>query len=295
MYSWKLRKGPIDVKANFNNPVLFKELKLRFRSVKSFNGILFYLIAMCIFVFGFIFMTMNITGVSFFRPSESFILFTLLAFIQLGLVLFITPGLTAGSISSEREKQTLPILLTTSQSSLQIITGKLLSSISFLLLLIIAGLPVYSLVFLFGGISPMDFVKIFLFLFVTMLAIGSIGVMFSTLIRRTIVSMIATYGTMLFLTVVTGFLLMIVLQMTVFNHFGAGPMTPSIPAYLLASINPAVLFTTLLSQDVGDSIAEMTQVTLPIWIGYLIFYLSITVIALVISVKKLRVNMKRSK
>ena len=96
MYSWKLRKGPIDVKADFNNPVLFKELKLRFRSVKSFNGILFYLIAMCIFVLGFIFMTMNITGVSFFRPSESFILFTLLAFIQLGLVLFITPGLTAG-------------------------------------------------------------------------------------------------------------------------------------------------------------------------------------------------------
>ena len=120
------------MKMNFNNPVLFKELKLRFRSPKSFTGILFYLIAMCIFVFGFIFTTMSMTGTSYFRPSESLVLFSLLSYIQLGLVLFITPGLTAGAISSEREKQTLPILLTTSQSSFQIISGKLLSSIAFL-------------------------------------------------------------------------------------------------------------------------------------------------------------------
>ena len=47
------------MKMNFNNPVLFKELKLRFRSPKSFIGILFYLLAVCIFVFGFIFVTMK--------------------------------------------------------------------------------------------------------------------------------------------------------------------------------------------------------------------------------------------
>ncbi|NYF24067.1 ABC transporter permease [Sporosarcina sp. JAI121] len=283
------------MKMNFNNPVLFKELKLRFRSPKSFIGILFYLLAMCIFVFGFIFTTMNMSGTSYFRPSESFILFGLLSFIQLGLVLFITPGLTAGAISSEREKQTLPILLTTSQSSFQIISGKLSSSIAFLLLLIVAGLPVYSLVFLFGGISPLDFAKVFFFLFVTLLAIGSIGVMFSTLIRRTIVSMIATYGTMLFLSIVTGFLFLIVIQMTAFNQMGTGIPSPSVSGQILASINPAIMLASLLSQGVGDSISEMTQVKFPIWIGYLIFYLSLTAISIFISVKKLRVNMKRSK
>ncbi|WP_342515308.1 ABC transporter permease [Sporosarcina sp. FSL K6-1522] len=283
------------MKLNVNNPVLFKELKLRFRSPKSFVGMLFYLLAMCLFVFGFIFTTMSLTGVSYFRPSESMLLFSFLAFIQLGLVLFITPGLTAGAISSEREKQTLPILLTTSQSSFQIITGKLLSSISFLLLLIVSGLPVYSLVFLFGGISPMDFVRIFLFLFVTLLAIGSLGILFSTLIRRTIVSMIATYGTMLFLSVVTGFLFIIVMQLTRFNFNGVGLPPPSIAGHILASINPAVLFASLLSQGAAESLAEMTQVKWPIWIGYLIFYLSITVLSLWMAVKKLRVNMKRSK
>ncbi|MFS0688259.1 ABC transporter permease subunit [Sporosarcina sp. 179-K 8C2 HS] len=283
---------------NINNPVLFKELKLRFRSFKGFNGILFFLLAMCIFVFGYIFLTVNLTGTSYFRPSQSFVLFAFLSYIQLGLVLFTAPGLTAGAISSEREKQTLPILLTTSQSSFQIISGKMLSSVAFLLLLIVAGLPVYSLVFLFGGISPGDFVKIFLFLFATLLAIGSIGVMFSTLIRRTVVSMIATYGTMLFLAVVTGFLFIIVIQMKAFNHMGALGTPVTSPSYLgqfLASINPAVLFATFLSPELDRSIAEMTNIDFPIWAGYLIFYAIITVLALFIAVKKLRVNMKRLK
>lgn len=281
---------------NFNNPVLFKELKLRFRSFKGFNGILFFLLAMCVFVFGYIFLTVNIAGNSYFRPSQSFVLFAFLSYIQLGLVLFTAPGLTAGSISSEREKQTLPILLTTSQSSFQIISGKMLSSVAFLLLLIVAGLPVYSLVFLFGGISPMNFVQILLFLFVTLLAIGSLGVMFSTLIRRTIVSMIVTYGTMLFLSVVTGFLFIIVMQMKMMNSNQLGAvMSPSYLGQFLASINPAVLFATFLSPDMNRSIQELTNIDFPIWIGYLIFYGLITVISLFIAVKRLRVNMKRLK
>ncbi|WOV89211.1 ABC transporter permease [Sporosarcina oncorhynchi] len=279
---------------SFNNPVLSKELKLRFRSFKGFNGILFFLLAMCVFVFGYIFLTVSIEGNSYFRPSQSFVLFAFLSFIQLGLVLFTAPGLTAGSISAEREKQTLPILLTTSQSSFQIISGKLLSSVAFLLLLIVAGLPVYSLVFLFGGISPWDFLKILLFLFVTLLAIGSIGVMFSTLIRRTIVSMIATYGTMLFFSVVTGFLFIIVLQVKMFNQMGT-IVSPTYIGHFLASINPAVLFATFLSPELERSLHEMTLIDFPIWAGYLIFYVLISVFSIFIAVKKLRVNMKRSK
>jgi ABC-type transport system involved in multi-copper enzyme maturation permease subunit len=282
------------MKAMLNNPVLFKELRLRFRSPKSFNAILFYLIAMCLFVFGFIFTTLSVMGTSYFRPSESYFLFTLLSFIQLGLVLFITPGLTAGTVSSEREKQTLPILLTTSQSSFQIISGKLISSVAFLLLLIVAGLPVYSLVFLFGGISPIAFIKVFGFLLLTIIGFGSVGVMFSTLLRRTVVSMIATYGTMLVLSVVTAFLFLLVVQLTRFNTTTGIP-EPSFIAYGLASINPAMLFASFVSADIGRSINEMTQVTLPLWVGFTCFYSVVTIISLLIATKRLRVNMKRTK
>ena len=281
------------MRVNVNNPVLVKEVKLRFRSLKSFTGILFYLIAMSIFVFGFIFLTTSFTGSGFFRPEESFFLFGLLTYIQLGLILFITPGLTAGTISTEREKQTLNILLTTSQSSMQIILGKLSSSIAFLVLMLIAGLPIYSLVFLFGGISPGQLGLIFLFFFLTMITVGSIGVMFSTITRKTIVAMIATYGTMIFLAGVTAFFFIIAVQV---NMMGTGITTNPLPlAHFWASINPGVLIFTLLNPSTENMVSEATKIEFPVWAGYTAFYILLAITAITISIKKLRVNMKKSK
>lgn len=281
------------MRVNVNNPVLVKEVKLRFRSLKSFTGILFYLIAMSIFVFGFIFLTTSFSGSGFFRPEQSFLLFALLTFIQLGLILFITPGLTAGTISTEREKQTLNILLTTSQTSRQIILGKLSSSIAFLFLMLIAGLPIYSLVFLFGGISPGQLGLIFLFFILTMFAVGSIGVMFSTITKKTIVSMIATYGTMIFLAGVTAFFFMITIQI---NSMGGGiAQTPSPLGYFWASINPGILMYSLLNPIDENFVFMATKIEFPVWISYTVFYLLLALIANIISIKNLRVNMKRQK
>lgn len=281
------------MRLNVDNPVLVKEVKLRFRSLKSFTGILFYLIAMSIFVFGFIFLTTSFSGSGFFRPEQSYLLFVLLTFIQLGLILFITPGLTAGTISTEREKQTLNILLTTSQTSRQIILGKLSSSIAFLLLMLIAGLPIYSLVFLFGGISPGQLGLIFLFFILTIFAVGSIGVMFSTITKKTIVSMIATYGTMIFLAGVTAFFFMITIQI---NAIAGGiAQTPSPIGYFWASINPGILMYSLLNPIDENFVFMATKIEFPVWISYTIFYLLLALLANIISIKNLRVNMKRKK
>ena len=275
------------------NPVLIKEVKLRFRSLKSFTGILFYLIAMSIFVFGFIFLTTTISGSGFFRPDESFALFTMMTFIQLGLILFITPGLTAGTISTEREKQTLNMLLTTSQTSFQIIFGKLTSSVAFLLLMIVSGLPIYSLVFLYGGVSPSQLAVIFVFYLLTLLTIGSLGVMFSTLLRKTIVSMIVTYGTMIFLTAVTGFFLILSIQFSQLGSTGMPSFSPL--SYFWASINPAVVLMSLLQPAVAEEILAMTAVPLPLWLGYFVFYALLAVAAMWLAVKRLRVNMRKYK
>lgn len=271
------------------NPVLVKEIKLRFRNMKSFTGLFFYLLIMGIFVFGFVYLTSSISGGGFFRPEESFMLFSMLSFIQLGLILFITPGLTAGTVSSEREKQTLNILLTTAQSSFQIIFGKLLSSIVFLLLLLVSGLPIYSMVFLYGGVSPSQIAAIFLFYFLTLLAIGSVGVMYSTVTRRTIVSMIATYSTMIFFTAVTGFFL--ILTMSIYSASMGTGISPL--GYFWASINPAVVLMTLLEPGFNDEISQMTGIQLPLWVSYSIFYILLFAASMWLSVSKLRVNMNK--
>lgn len=224
-------------------------------------------------------------------------MFVVLSVLQMALVMFITPGLTAGAISTEREKQTLNILLTTTQTSSQIIVGKLLSSVAFLILMLIAGLPLYSIVFLFGGVSPWQFVTMFFFYLVTLIAIGSIGIMFSTITKRTIVSMIATYGSMIFLGAITLFFFFIgySLEMMVTNQ-NAQNLTPFSPiSYFWACINPGVLIATLLSPDIKNGLQEMVGISFPNWIVYLIFYVLITVVCLTIAIRKLRANMKTNR
>lgn len=274
-----------------NNPVLMKELKLRFRFFKSVTGIMFYLGVMCVFVIGFFMITTQFTGSGYFRPDQSYYLFIMLSVLQMALVMFITPGLTAGAISTEREKQTLNMLLMTTQSSWQIILGKLMSSVAFLGLLLVAGLPLYSIVFLFGGVSPLQLITIFFFYFITMLAIGSIGIFFSTYTKRTITSMIATYGSMVFLGGFTAFFFYVSLIIDQTLMMGAGKVSPL--TYFWASINPGALVISILSGDIVGELYNLVGIKVPLWVPYLIFYLAITVIALWLSVRKLRVNMKR--
>ncbi|AJK89192.1 MULTISPECIES: ABC transporter permease [Lysinibacillus] len=277
----------------FYNPVFVKELKLRFRSFKSFSGLMFYLAVLCIFIAGFLLLTTEFTGKGFFKPETSFMMFAVLTILQMALVLFITPSLTAGAISSEREKQTLNILLTTTQSSTQIVIGKLLSSVSFLVLMLVAGLPLYSLVFLFGGVSPSQLISIFSFYLVTVVAIGSIGVMFSTITKKTIVAMIATYGSIIFLGGITAFFFFLTMA---FHQMGnAVGASTSFMTYFWASINPGALMLTLISPDMGNALAELSGVELPVWITYLIAYVLIIVLCLTIAIKKLRANMKSNR
>ncbi|MGG1214909.1 ABC transporter permease [Micromonospora provocatoris] len=277
----------------FYNPVLVKELKLRFRSFKSFSGLMFYLAVICIFIAGFLLLTTGFTGRGFFRPDTSFMMFAVLTILQMALVLFITPSLTAGAISSEREKQTLNILLTTTQSSTQIIIGKLLSSVAFLVLMLIAGLPLYSLVFLFGGVSPSQLISIFLFYLLTVVAIGSIGVMFSTITKKTIVAMIATYGSIIFLGGITAFFFFLSMA---FHQMGNTIATStSFMTYFWASINPGALMLTLISPSMGDALTELSGVEFPVWITYLVIYILIIVLSLSIAIKKLRANMKSNR
>ncbi|WP_316568489.1 ABC transporter permease [Neobacillus sp. YIM B06451] len=266
----------------FLNPVLIKEYKLRFRSFKSFLGLMFYLLAVSIFVAGFIFLNSQSMGSAFVRPDTSRMMFMILSFIQLGLVLFITPGLTAGVISGEREKQTLNILLTTTQSSGAIIIGKLVSSVSFLMLMIFASLPIYSIVFLFGGISPLQLLTVLGYYMFIIFVFGSFGVLYSTLIRKTIVSMISTYGTALFFTAGTAFLMVVSLQ------FGNGVQGANPVPYFFAMLNPFAILLGIFEPGALEDLGRQTGIKFPLWAAQLISYTLLFGAAIFISIRKLR-------
>ncbi|MBE0448359.1 MAG: ABC transporter permease [Actinobacteria bacterium] len=127
----------------------------------------------------------------------------MLSLFQLLLISFLTPSFTAGAVSREKEQQTFDLLVVSEISPISVILGKLVSSLGYVFLLIIASIPVMSTVFLFGSVSPEDFLATFLILVTTTITFGSIGIFFSSLIRKTQIATALTYGTIMFLLVAT--------------------------------------------------------------------------------------------
>jgi ABC-type transport system involved in multi-copper enzyme maturation permease subunit len=119
--------------------------------------------------------------------------FATVLILQTLLTILLAPALTSGAISSEREKQTLELLITTPVSTLGMVTGKLFSSLAYLLLLIVASVPLMSIVFTLGGVAPDDVVRAYVMLFAVALGLGSVGLFMSALVKRTQVATALSY------------------------------------------------------------------------------------------------------
>ncbi|MDW7674734.1 MAG: ABC transporter permease [Bacillota bacterium] len=186
----------------FLSPVLTKELKERFRTFRGPLVVFLYVGAVVAITLGFIYLTTRY-NYSTFQPERSREIFIMLSLLQLALIAFVTPGLSAGVISSERERQTLNILLTTRLSPASIILSKLMSSLAFTILLVIATLPVFAMVTLYGGIAPNQLAGVFGLYILNMVFFGSVGVFFSTWVRKTGISTVISYGVIFAITVFT--------------------------------------------------------------------------------------------
>lgn len=110
--------------------------------------------------------------------------FNVLNVFQTGLVMLVAPALTAGAIAGEKDRQTFDLLLSTRLTAFSIVAGKLVTSLAFMLLLILASIPLLSVVFLFGGVSAALVVRGIAVQVVTALVMGAGGLFFSTVVRR---------------------------------------------------------------------------------------------------------------
>jgi ABC-2 type transport system permease protein len=94
-----------------------------------------------------------------------------------------TPAQTAGAIVNERERQTYDVLLATPLTPRQIVLGKLVSSLAYMVLVLVAALPIESLAFLMGGVDPDELLLASLLLLSTLLFFGSLGLWASATFR----------------------------------------------------------------------------------------------------------------
>lgn len=295
-------RGIGSLRSKLINPVLDKEFRLRMRTPRSMWTLFFYLFAIGLLALCSIYLTQVISGnARAFNPEQSRILFYFLSFAQLGLISFMAPGLTAGVVSSEREKQTLNLLLTTQQSSSTIIISKLVSSLGFMVLIVISTIPVYSMVFLYGGISPKQLLLVFLFYIFLMIVLGSFGILFSTLLKRTMMSVIVTYGVTLFLFVGT-LLIFYVVYAIVDNNASASSNTSHGWVGHILAWNPGVAMYSILDPSINNELYNLgiysgsntpKQPWLKLWQEFMIIYGVLSAGALWLSISRLRPRLKK--
>ncbi|MCS7305937.1 MAG: ABC transporter permease [Thermoguttaceae bacterium] len=81
------------------------------------------------------------------------IVFQLLAVVQLVLVVFFSGLLSATAVAQEKDRRTLELLLLTRLANHELVLGKLLASVLHVLVVLAAGVPLFLLFGLWGGVS----------------------------------------------------------------------------------------------------------------------------------------------
>lgn len=240
------------MKKLFRNPVLESELKVRMRGWRAAMAVTVYIGIMLLIAYIYFKTTLNSMirygGYNFVSQTAGLQVYSVLAVLQFALIILVTPAQTAGAISAEREKQTLDLLLCTRISSIGIIFGKLFSSLSFILLLIIGSIPLFSLVFLFGGVTPGDVAMLFLFYMITAFAVGSIGIFCSAVFKRTVTAAVTAYITIFVLGIVT-VMLGVYMLANYYASYANTATTPSPHTPFVLYLNPAMGLIDLMSKQ----------------------------------------------
>jgi ABC-2 type transport system permease protein len=226
--------------------ILVKELRSRFRGRRAFVIITVYLALLALIAYGVYSVVApsarsqaQFGGFANASATIGQAIFTVLSVFQMLLVAFIAPAFTAGTISLEREKQTLDLLVTTPMRPGGIVVGKLLAALAFVGLMIVAALPISGLVLMYGGASIDDLVRQQLVLLATAMGLGSIGLFWSALVKRTQAATVLTYLTVLALTVGT-MLIFIFWSVTSSRDANDQFGTPRLAPEQLMWVNPAV-------------------------------------------------------
>ena len=179
------------------NPILAKDLKVMSRSMR-YSWILFGYETVLGVIFLFALLIGNtassMSDHSNLEIYKSYVyFFPVIGAVQMGIIAFLIPILTASSISGEKEKQTYDVLLTTTISPLNIVLGKLGTAIFRVMLLIFASIPLMALSFIVGGLSWLYLLIYLLLALAFSINLGSIGIFCSSVCRKSITSIILSY------------------------------------------------------------------------------------------------------
>ena len=295
-----------DLRAFRMNPVMVKELRGRMRGVRGFAIISIFLTLMSFFTILLYLLRVPAGGVVV-TGDLGRELFIGVLFIELMLIIFIVPALTAGAITTERERKTYDLLQTTLITKATFVVGKMQSALGYIVLLLLSAIPLQSIAFLFGGVSEAELILALLVLLVSAIALGAFGMFFSSITERTLAATIRSYTVAIAITVGLPLLALVLFQNaygnvvnSFTNRFTDNPAIEATTIYLdmiATSLNP--IMATLRSQQMLIDHQQLVtmRVTLasngasiPIlspWVLLTLVYLSVTALLVLIAIRRM--------
>ena len=191
------------------NPVLRRELVERMRGRRTFIVLTIYLGVLAGILY-LVYQTNRGTSASSFgAPVATQIasvgrgIFEWLLFFMLLLVLFLVPGQTSGAIAGERERQTLVPLQITLLRPVSLLLGKIGASLAFLLLLLVATVPLLSVSYLIGGVTIPQVLGGVAMVAFTGVIVACMTACISAFCRRVQAATVLAYGLVIALTLGT--------------------------------------------------------------------------------------------
>jgi ABC-type transport system involved in multi-copper enzyme maturation permease subunit len=285
------------------NPVILKELRGRMRGRRAFLFLTFYLIVISLFI-GVIYALMAAQANLLqwqdpgFRQNVGKIIFSSVVLFEFMLIGFIGPALTAGAITSERERQTFDLLRTTLLSARALVFGKLGSACMYLVLLVFAALPIEALAFLLGGVGIEEVLVSSLILVVNIVFFCTLGLFCSSFTKRTLTATVTSYALILLSMLALG-LVVFVMGFYAASNIGNSSSSPlfadmlALVLWLMSSTNSfsaAIVSEVFLIQN-----QTLLLVNLPLsgtstiylispWITHIALYLVLTAIMIFLTV-----------
>jgi len=174
-----------------DNPVLSRELLVNLRSPRAFVLQFIYVAFLGAVVFAA--WPGGEGGSRQIGAGAAARLFDLFFLGQFFLVALVAPTFASGTITGEKERKTYEMLLASPLEPGKILVGKLLSSLTYLVILILSSLPLMILCFLLGGILLSEIVRAYLILVLAAGTFGLLSVACSSYFGRTSSALVVSY------------------------------------------------------------------------------------------------------
>lgn len=185
----------------WENPVLQRELLVNLRQTRGFVLLLLYQLLLALVVYFAWPQTERIdltqraeaAGAENQALGQARRLADMFFLGQYLLACMMAPSFAAGAITLEKERKTYEMLLASPLRPAAIVSGKLVASVTHLLVLIVASLPIIVLCLPLGGISVYEVMAAYASLLASVLFFAMVSIACSSYYRRTASALVVSY------------------------------------------------------------------------------------------------------